>query len=63
MDYSQFTEKQLKKRIKEARIQMDILNQQETDMMMELYDRKTMNIGFSLPKFQKHIKKFINSNL
>lgn len=40
MDYSTFLDEQHKERIKQARIQIDILDQQETDMMSELSHRK-----------------------
>jgi hypothetical protein len=40
MDCSQFNEEQLKKRIREARMQIEILDQEETDMILELSRRK-----------------------
>ncbi len=58
MDYSQFTDNQLKKRIKEARLRIELLDQQETDMMLELSHREGQKTAY---KLQQNIINFINS--
>ncbi len=50
MDYSQFTDEQLKERIKQACIQIEILDQQETQMMLELSERKASRFANQLQK-------------
>lgn len=50
MDYSTFLDEQLKEKIKQARIQIDILDQQETDMMSELSHRKAARLAQHLQK-------------
>ena len=50
MDYSQFTDAQLKKMIQQARIQIECLDQQETQMMHELSHRKADRFASQLQK-------------
>lgn len=50
MDYSQFTDEQLKNMIQQARIQMECLDQQETQMMLVLSERKAEHFASQLQK-------------
>lgn len=48
MDYSQFTDTELQARIKSCRIQIEILDQMEIDLMLELNQRKAAKFASDL---------------